>query len=154
MSTSGSVSLRGEDALSLLIEQRDLCRQLAGLSDAQRALITGNEPERLMQALASRQTLLDRMTAVGSRLQPYQQDWRAVRSTLNGEEARRADSLVAEVHTLLQQILQKDEEDGKLLSARKGATAGAMTDLRSRRQAGAAYSGTGAGGASREWTET
>lgn len=148
-----SASNHGEDVVALLIEQRDLCRRLAGLAETQRALITGNEPERLLDVLASRQEILDRLTEVGRRLQPFQQNWRGVRAQLTGRDGQLADALVAEVNGLLQTILQKDEADGQLLSARKQATGDQVAEVSRGRAVGAAYAAAAGAGASRDWTE-
>jgi len=145
------------ETLALLTEQRDLCRRLSGFAQAQHSLITGNEPERLLTLLADRQQLLDRLSLVGTRLRPLQQNWRAVREGLSGHQAQMADALIAEVNQLLAGILHADETDAQLLSAKKNATAQAMGEVSRGRQAGAAYAAMATAGASAtarvDWTD-
>jgi hypothetical protein len=151
------------DVLALLTQQRDLCRQLSGYAERQRPLVTGDRPEQLLAALGERQILLDQLGGVVERMRPYQRNWREVRTGMAAEEGRRADALLAEVNTLLGGILQQDEADAKLLSARKASTAREMGQLKQTRAAGAAYAtaggypatgtyGPAAGGGHLDWT--
>jgi len=143
--------------VALLTEQRDLYRQLARLAEQQRGLITGDHPERLLDVLAERQRLIDRLTATGRELKPHQMNWRQVREQLPAPQAREIDALVAEVNTLLSDILKQDEADTALLSARKSETARAMGTLQVSRRAGTAYAaaaGYGSGQTSGlDWTQ-
>ena len=145
------------EALALLTEQRDLCRRLSGFAETQRSLITGDEPERLLTLLADRQQLLDRLSVVGTRLRPLQQNWREVRAGLSSSQAQAADALIAEVNQLLAGILHADETDAQLLSAKKNATAQSMREVGRGRQAGAAYAATGTAGGTAaarvDWTD-
>jgi hypothetical protein len=152
-----TVDPAGERIAALLTEQRDLYRQLARLADQQRGLITGDAPERLLGVLAERQRLIDRLTATGCELKPHQLNWRQIREHLPAPLAHEIDGLVAEVNTLLSDILKKDEADTALLSARKNETARAMGTLQVSRRAGSAYaaaSGYGSGQSSgMDWTQ-
>jgi hypothetical protein len=133
------LQLDGSQVAGLLTEQRDLYRQLSRLSVQQRSLITGNDPERLLTLLAERQQLIDRLQAVGDRLRPHQANWRRLRQEVNEDQGRRIDTLVAEINTLLAEILKQDEADTALLSARKGETQRAIGAISTGRQAGRAY---------------
>jgi hypothetical protein len=85
--------------------------------------------------------VIDRLESVTGRLRPYQQNWRMVRSRLNPEDGQRADQIVAEVNTLLKNILEKDAADAELLAARKSSIGQAMRSNKTARHAGAAYGG-------------
>jgi len=139
--TSGEgVTGAGVDAIvALLTGQRDIYSELLALGRSQRALITGNEPERLLALLAQRQQLIDRLEMLAARLKPYQQDWAGWRSAMSDERGEQVDRLVTEVNALLGQILAMDTEDSQLLAARKSATGDAMQTLKTGRRAGAAY---------------
>ncbi len=140
--------------LALLSEQCDLCRRLAGLADRQRERITGDEPELLLTILADRQRLIDRLGALTDLLRPYQQNWREVRAGLDARDGREADRMVAEVNELLLAILQLDEADARMLSARKIATARALTEIGHQRMAGTAYAMAGASSPAQvDWTD-
>jgi len=130
---------------SLLAEQRDLYMQLSQLTEKQRGLITGDEPERLLTLLAQRQQLIERLQTVGRRLKPYQANWRQVRGRLPESDGRRIDGLVGEINTLLAGIMKQDETDAALLSARKGETHRAIGTVQTGRQADRAYTATSSG---------
>ena len=127
------------DRVEVASEQRDLCRRLSGFAQTQRALITGDEPQRLLELLAERQQLLDRLMTVGERLRPLQKQWVEVRTALSDSQVRQAEELIGEVNRLLAGILQIDDADAQLLSARKSMTARALKQVGRGRQAGAAY---------------
>jgi hypothetical protein len=142
------------ETLRLLEEQRELCRQLSGFAAAQRALITGDEPERLLAVLGDRQQVLDRLSVIVDRLRPVQRRWGEVRASLTPAQARQADALITEVNTLLAGILKGDEADAQLLSARKTATGQSLQQVGQGRQAGAAYAAGAAPAVSRvDWID-
>jgi hypothetical protein len=136
------------DAIGLLTEQRDLCRQLQHFAERQTSLITGDNPELLLGILADRQQILDRLDDVARRLRPYQKNWPQYRPKLNTVDGAMADRLIGEVNTLLSAILEKDDADARLLAARKDVTARAIADLNHTKKAEAAYAATGHGGGS------
>lgn len=144
----------GERVAELLSEQRDLYRQLARLSERQRGLITGDEPERLLALLSERQQLIDRLESIGVELRPYQANWRQVRAGLTDDEGRRVDGLLGEVNAILSEILKQDEADTALLSARKNQTQQQIGTIQTGRQVGRAYASTYSAQASGggEWT--
>jgi hypothetical protein len=123
----------------LLIEQRDLYLQLSRLTEKQRGLITGDEPERLLTLLAERQRIVDKLQAVGRQLRPYQANWRQCRDEMPDNEGRRVDGLVGEINALLADIMKQDETDTALLSVRKSETHRAIGTVQTGRQADRAY---------------
>jgi hypothetical protein len=134
-------STNTSDLMGLLSEQRELYRQLGQLAGGQRALITGESPERLLGVLVQRQRVIDRLEDVTGRLRPYQRKWRSVRSSLSPEDGRRADQIVAEVNGLLKGILEKDAADAELLAARKSSVGQSLQSVKTARHAGTAYGG-------------
>jgi len=128
-----------EEWIRLLSEQRDLYVRLGVLTDSQRALITGDEPERLLAVLGERQKLIDRLERLAERMRPHRQRWPQLRSELAPADAEQVDRLLAEVDALLAGILEKDKADTQLLAARKGAVGQAMATLKTGKQAKAAY---------------
>ncbi len=154
MSTLTQDAGSGAEVLSLLSEQRDLCRQLGQFVELQRSLITSGDAERLLTLLGDRQHLLDRMSHVGQRLRAFQRNWPAVRAGMAPADAARSDALIADVNRLLAAILKTDEADAQLLSARKNATAQDLGQVRQGRQVGAAYTAATAPASSRvEWVD-
>jgi len=141
---------------NLLIQQRDLYRALGRLSERQRNMITSDEPEKLLSLLAERQKLIDQMQTINQRLQPFQVNWRQIRTSLDEQNARRVDELVNEINGLLGDILKTDEADTALLSVRKSERGQAIGAIQSGRQANRAYSTAGESypsGSGMDWTQ-
>ena len=128
-----------DEWLHLLSEQRDLYVRLGALTDSQRALITGDEPQRLLAVLGERQKLIDQLSCLAERMRPYRQRWPQMRSELTPSEADQVDQLLGEVDALLAGILEKDKADTQLLAARKSSVGQAMATLKTGKQAKAAY---------------
>lgn len=128
-----------DQILDLLQEQRTLYHELKGLVEHQRALISGNEPERLLAVLGQRQKLIDRLTQLSQQMKPYQQNWQDIRRQMSPNVGKQVDALVDEVNASLSAILEKDRSDADMLATRKNATASAMKKVHASRQAGAAY---------------
>src|SRR5688572_24134420 len=113
--TFGTRPVSATDVVGLLAEQRDICEQLKHFSSRQTSLIASNEPERLLDILADRQQLLDRLDVIAQKLRPYQKNWRQFRQGLNRVDGSMADRLIAEVNALLAEILQTDDADAQVL---------------------------------------
>jgi hypothetical protein len=151
--TSGVWQIPAGDIVSLLTEQRDTCEKLKRFSERQTSLIANNEPEQLLDILADRQLILDRLDLIAQKLRPFQKNWRQFRLGMNRVEGAMADRLIAEVNALLAEILQKDDADAQVLAVRKEATSRAMADLRHTKKAEAAYATTVSGGSLVDWTD-
>ena len=143
-----------DELIALLKQQRDLYHRLLNESRRQAELIRGDEPERLLGVLSQRQQLLDQLQAIADAIKPYQAEWEQVRATLSLEDRHQVGSLVAQINDLLRSIMTQDEQDSQLLVARKSTTAKDVGEMRSTRQAGAAYESAGRpGGSTGEWTD-
>jgi len=152
----GTSEMDSTEIANLLIQQRDLYRALGRLSERQRNLITSDEPERLLSLLAERQKLIEQMQTINQRLQPFQVNWRQIRTSLDEKNVRRIDDLVNEINGLLGDILKTDEADTALLSVRKSERGQAIGAMQSGRQADRAYSVAGESypsGSGMDWTQ-
>lgn len=142
------------ELIALLTEQRNLYAELAALAQRQQSLITGDDPERLLEVLGQRQRAIDRLGVLADRLRPHLDNWGEVRPLMPETDGRRADGLVTEINKLLSTILARDKADAELLAARKGSTAAAVAGLKRGKQAGAAYAANAGTGQSRvDWTD-
>ncbi len=142
------------ELIVLLGEQSELYEQLAALSETQRGLITGNEPERLLGLLGERQKLLDRLEELAARMRPYQKTWPRMRPLVSPVEVQEVDRLLAKVNGLLATIIEQDKADSQLLAARKSVTGQEMSSLKASRTAGAAYMAAAyEASPQREWTD-
>jgi hypothetical protein len=128
-----------EALIGFLTEQRDLYRKLQDLSDRQRDLIAGDRPEQLLNILRDRQMLVTALAKVNEKLGPYRRNWRSIYETLPDDDKRTASALLEEINGKLQVILQTDQEDQALLSARKQAVARSMNEVSGGLTANTAY---------------
>lgn len=140
-----------EGLIKLLKRQRDLYQRLQELSERQRNLISGDRPELLLNILRDRQTLVTALAKVNEQLSPYRRDWQRVYQTLPEVTRHSVSGLLDEINRMLQCILEADQEDQALLSARKQAVARSLNNVSGGRVANAAYArhrgSAGGGGA-------
>ena len=129
--------------ISLLRRQVSIYTRLEQFSVRQRDLIVAEDQQQLLALLAERQKLVDELRALNQCLVPLQEYWRANRETVAPSLRTEADQLVGCAGEILQRILGADEQDARILSARKAQTANQVTALAQSRQAFDAY---GAGG--------
>ena len=125
--------------IDLLREQRDLYQQLQNLSERQRRLISGDRPELLLNILRDRQTLVTQLARVNEQLSPYRNHWQDIYSQLPKAQRDLASKLLSEINGMLELILEADQEDQALLSARKQAVASAISDVTGGQAANEAY---------------
>jgi len=137
------------DLVALLERQCELYRQLKRLSERQRSLIDADEAEPLLELLSERQRLVDRLTSLDARMVRARQEWARMQASVPPERRARLERLLAEARGLLGQILDADRRDSELLSARKTWLEGALSGIRTGRQAQAAYQAAAAPAASR-----
>jgi hypothetical protein len=131
--------VESESLLKLLEQQAKLYRELRGLANRQRPLITRGQTAPLLTLLADRQRLSGELSRVAAELTPYRADWQRVRARLSEIQRRRAEVLLGEVETVMRDLLQVDEADARLLAAQKVTTQRAINDLRVGHQALSAY---------------
>lgn len=134
-----TVQAASDGLIGLLREQRDLYLRLKELSERQRAMISGDRPEQLLNILRDRQNLVSALARVNEQLSPYRRDWQRVYDRLSETARRNAQELLDEINGMLQVILRTDQEDQALLAARKQAVARALGGVNDGRVANAAY---------------
>ena len=125
--------------LTLLRRQRDLYRRLHRLADRQHGLIAESDPGTLLTVLGDRQKLVESLLEVGRELAPHRETWAETRQALDDQDREEAEGILAEVCQILGQVIDADEQDARLLSARKVHGSGALQSLRSDREAVSAY---------------
>ena len=130
------------ELMELLRRQRDSYRDLRRLAERQRRLISEDHPGDLLLLLAQRQKLTREIVEMGQQLAPARQSWSATRESLDPAERREAEQMLAEASGLLGRIIADDEQDARLLAARKTQTAAAIEAARADRQAVVAYAAT------------
>jgi len=132
-------SLSPEGLMRLLIEQRDLYRDLEALSQRQRSCITSDQPEALLDVLSRRQRIIQALGRLNERLAPYRECWAQVYGQLSESARRQAAGYLAEIDSLLRAILLADREDGAMLSVRRDTLSGELSRSVDGQAANSAY---------------
>jgi hypothetical protein len=109
------------------------------MAQRQRRLIADDDPSALLSLLSQRQKLTQSLVELSGRLAPYRQDWPATCRALDEGERREVQGMLDEVSDLLGRIIAADEEDARLLTARKAKVAAELKTHQGDRRAVAAY---------------
>jgi len=128
-----------EEILPLLREQIPLYTKLESCASRQRLLITGDDGNALLSLLANRQRISADLARVASRLEPVRREWARYRGKFTPAQRDEADCLLSEIHKRLKRVIENDEQDARLLAARKQATADALRVTHATGQAISAY---------------
>ena len=137
-----------EEVLGLLRAQIPLYIKLESHALRQRSLITGDDSRSLLSLLADRQRISADLARLASRLKPVRRDWASYRQGFTPAQREEADRMLAEIHEHLQRVIETDEQDARLLAARKQAVADELRATHSASQAVSAYR-TSSGGVER-----
>jgi len=118
---AASSQLNEADHLAaLLTQQRDLYRELGGLSSRQQELIDAGRTEELLGVLTQRQTLIDRLTACNKEVAPLRSRLGDIAAAAPAATRDTIRDRVDEVQGLLEEIIGRDEADrAKLEASRK-----------------------------------
>ncbi len=134
-----SEAIDAQRLMELLTQQRDLYRRLRQLADQQRGLISGDQPEKLLDLLRERQNLVGRLAQLNMQLAPYRRNWGGTYGSLPEDLRNQAGVILEEINKTLQVILKADREDGALLSVKKQMIAAEANSVTGGRTANAAY---------------
>lgn len=127
------------EVLSLLHRQVDLYRRFESLADRQRNLIAEEDSQPLLRLLADRRKLIDELTVMSDQLEPYRANWSTMRESLTPDQQGTAEQLLREAGKCLERIIDGDNADVKLLTARKTRTATAVSEVQAGQRMLAAY---------------
>lgn len=125
--------------LSLLQEQLDLYAELADYAEKQRSLIPQEDTGPLLTVLTERQKLSTKLGDVVRRLEPVRRDWVMYRARFDSAQRLEAERLLAEIKMRLRALIERDEEDVRVLLAKKQAVASTVRSTHSAGQALSAY---------------
>ncbi len=137
--TDGSAARAASETMLLLRAQHAMYAALESLARRQRSLISGEHTGLLLTALADRQKLSGKLKAIAEKLEPVRRDWAASRECLSPSQRDEADRLVRETQAYLRRVIERDEEDTRLLSVRRQAAARALGAAHATGQAISAY---------------
>ncbi len=107
------------DVLALLKEQAALFAKLESVAAKQRGLITAGASAPLLALLAERQKLTLELTTLAGHLRPVRAAWDSYRAALNPDQQQEAADLWKEAERRLNGLASSDEQDARLLSAKK-----------------------------------
>lgn len=116
--------------VELLVQQRSVYQELDALSGEQGRLVDAGDAEPLLNLLGQRQALIDQLTQLNARVEPYRQNWPALWAQLDASTQSHIQRLIDEVQSLLDAIVQRDERDRAALSAQRDRVAGETQQLR------------------------
>lgn len=125
--------------LELLREQVSLYGRLVSFATRQRGLVSGEDTGPLLAMLADRRKLSQQLAEVGSRLAPVRQEWATFRDRLSNEQRSEAEQLLREAGERLHRVIASDEQDARVLSARKQSVAMALRKTHATGEAIQAY---------------
>lgn len=132
------------ELVRLLEHQRTLYRRLRLLGDRQRALVTMDDAQGLLELLSERQQLVDGLVGLTARMAPFRTGWTQLYQEMDEFSKKRITSLLEEVNGSLGSILSSDSCDTATLKARRETTAHQLSGLGAGIRAGAAYTSAGA----------
>lgn len=133
-------SLEGPaEVLGMLRKQASLYTRLEDYARKQRHLVAGEDAAPLLAVLAERQRLSSELAELGSSLAPVRGRWEKFRGELSAADRGEADRLVAETAACLRRVIESDEQDARLLSARRSLTARQLQTTHAGGSAMAAY---------------
>lgn len=107
--------------LYLLGRQRDLYLQLKSLADQQGQLIETGATEQLLSLLARRQGLIDMLGQCSAEISPYRARIGEIAEQADGKVSEQIKSLVQEVRSLLESIMEQDDRGRQNLAESRDA---------------------------------
>jgi len=112
--------------IELLDRQETLYGRLQRLSDQQTHLVEEGDAEQLLALLAQRQTLIDQLLELNGRIEPFRRQWPELWAGLGDAAQRELRGRIDAVQRMLDQILERDEQNRQTLLAHRRNLAGQM----------------------------
>jgi hypothetical protein len=113
------MTLSDDPTISCLQRQVECYRRLAKLAALQHEHVQQGQTDALLDVLASRQVVLEEIAQIEREIAPAKRDWTSYLASMKGEARSRAEELLAETRTLLEQITSADKNDVLVLQQRK-----------------------------------
>lgn len=111
--------MASDPVLEALSEQVACYRRLAKLAQIQHEHVRQSRTEQLLDVLKARQEVLEQIARHEQVVAPAKRNWAEYLTTLLPNDRDRAEALVGETRTLLQQITSADRDDALVLQQRK-----------------------------------
>jgi len=139
----------GAELLDNLRLQVGLYEALETLSQKQRELVSRQDTAPLLSLLATRQRLTTKLHELGERINPARRRWDNVKASLGAAQRSEAETLLEQVRGHLRRLIEQDESDARMLSARRQTVGDALGAVRQNRSAIGAYRKEAGSGATR-----
>jgi hypothetical protein len=124
---------------AVLSEQLGLLGQLDALGQRQSRLIDEDDPDRLLEVLAERQAVIDRMEGCARRLEPLQKRWDVSARWADASARDRIRQRLESIAGLIEVIDRRDAYDRERLEVRRRQIAAELADMDRSRRATEAY---------------
>lgn len=108
-----------DGVIEALNEQVACYRRLAKLAQIQHEHVRQSRTEQLLEVLKARQEVLEQIAIREQVVGPTKRQWPEYLATLSPDERTRAETLMEQSRTLLQQITSADRDDALVLQQRK-----------------------------------
>lgn len=131
----------------VLEAQSALFGQLDALSQRQALIIAEDDPERLLEILAERQRVIDRIEGARRELEPVRVQWEAQLARMDPAWRKDVGARVDALARLAEGVAKRDDEDRKTLMQRREDVARELAAVTAGGRAAAAYGPRGDGGA-------
>jgi len=125
--------------LQLLREQVSLYGQLESLAAKQKECISDDDTSPLLSILTQRRTISARLSAIATGLRPIRANWPEIRNQLESSHKTEAEKLWDMTKKSLDRLMAGDEQDARLLSARKESVRRALRETHTSTHALNAY---------------
>jgi len=137
--TEPTTMLTPQRVVELLREQARLYGELESLAAKQRILVAIEDSGALLAVLADRQRLASSLQVIGDNIEPVRRTWSSFRERLNASQRAEVEDLLARIGQRIRRLIEGDERDVRLLSARREGTARAMRGAHAAGEAILAY---------------
>jgi len=126
---------------TLLAAVQDAYRTLLELSRGQKKAFEAGGARFLMRIIAKKQAMIDRLGGLDELLSPYTRQWQATISALPEPARRQVAGLVAEMSTLVHDLVESEHDIERILAVARAETAARLRGVSGGRTAAAAYGG-------------
>jgi hypothetical protein len=111
--------MSAQATLQALSEQVECCQKLAKLAQMQHEHISHGRVEQLLEVLKTRQQVVERMSACERIVGPAKKQWGEFVGGLDETCRAKAEALLVESRSLLEQITAADRDDALVLQQRR-----------------------------------
>lgn len=125
--------------LRVLDDQADLYTQLDNLGQQQSKQIADSDTNALLNTLARRQNVIDRIAERNTEVEPFAADWPALLSKLPDDERTTLRSRIDRLDNLVATIAARDEQDRLVLEQRRNKISSELNSVSKQRSAVNAY---------------